>query len=68
MSCSGKACSACGAPLEEDAMFCTNCGTKVSEEVRVEEEEPVKKVCKNCGAELEDGNHFCMNCGTPIEE
>ena len=49
-------------------MFCTNCGTKVSEEVCVEEEESVKKVCKNCGAELEDGNRFCMNCGTPIED
>lgn len=68
VSYSGKVCSACGAPLEEDAMFCTNCGTKVSEEVRVEEEESVKKVCKNCGAELEDGNRFCMNCGTPIED
>ena len=52
-----RTCSNCGAPLDNDALFCTECGTKV---------EIPRNVCPNCGAGVEDGQAFCTECGTPL--
>ena len=52
-----KKCTNCGTVLDDDALFCSECGTKQG---------PVKKTCYNCGAVLPEGAKFCMSCGTPI--
>lgn len=51
-------CKYCGAPLDEDSQFCTNCGKKV---------EPQRKTCPQCGAEVEDNSAFCAKCGTKLD-
>ena len=53
-----RTCINCGAHLDDDALFCTECGTKV---------EAQGKVCPNCGAKVDDGSVFCSECGTKIE-
>ena len=52
-----KICLKCGTVLEDDALFCSECGTK---------QEPMEKKCPNCGGVIIDGAKFCMNCGTPV--
>ena len=32
-----KVCKVCGKPLEEGAVFCTNCGTKIEDDKATEE-------------------------------
>lgn len=54
-----RTCSNCGAPLDNDALFCTECGTKVA---------PMRMQCPNCGAGVENNSAFCPECGTPIGE
>lgn len=51
-------CPKCGANLATDALFCTNCGTKIAQP---------KKVCPNCGARMKEDALFCEVCGTRIE-
>ncbi len=48
-------CNNCGQCLPDDAVFCTNCGTKVT-----------ALRCAGCGTVLADDTKFCPNCGTPI--
>lgn len=48
-------CANCGAPLEDEGDFCTQCGAPKAA--------PKKPVCGTCGAELEEGQAFCQNCG-----
>ena len=44
---------------DNDALFCTECGTKVA---------PMRMQCPNCGAGVENNSAFCPECGTPIGE
>lgn len=53
-----KKCKNCGTMLDDDALFCSECGTK---------QDPAEKKCKNCGTVLPAGAKFCMNCGTPVD-
>ena len=53
-----RTCSNCGAQLDNDALFCTECGTKV---------EAYGKVCPNCGATIDDDSLFCAECGTKLD-
>jgi len=53
-----RECPNCGAQLEENIKFCTECGTKM---------EPEILKCPNCSAELPEGIKFCTECGTNIE-
>ena len=53
-----KKCIFCGAPLDDDSQFCTNCGKKV---------EPQGKMCPQCGAEIEDDAAFCSKCGMRLD-
>ena len=58
-------CAACGAPIAEGNLFCTNCGTKVEVAPEVAPVE-AKPTCANCGAELREGAAFCTQCGTKV--
>lgn len=59
------ACANCGAELDEDAMFCTECGTPVAKAAIPENMEP--ETCRSCGAMVEKGMKFCTECGMPLE-
>ncbi len=52
-----KECSKCGAQVEKNMKFCTECGTKM---------EPETLKCPNCSVEVPEGTKFCMECGTKI--
>lgn len=43
--------------MEDDALFCSECGTK---------QVPLEKICPNCGTIIKEGAKFCMSCGTPV--
>lgn len=70
----GKKCSNCGSLLEEDAAFCTSCGTPVPKENTVVEpnveEEKVEEISedKECQTKEEEQKKTCIKCGTEIEE
>ncbi len=48
----GDACKQCGAELESDAVYCSNCGAKASHRLFCE-----------CGDELRSDWGFCPSCG-----
>lgn len=56
-----KYCDQCGAQLNDNAKFCSTCGTPVAPAIEVAR----VPVCKNCGEQIEDGDSFCANCGEP---
>lgn len=58
----GIKCSNCARVNEVGKKFCSECGTKLEEEV-VE-----KRYCGSCGAEVEPGLKFCGECGVKVEE
>ena len=53
-----RACSNCGAPLEDGAQFCTECGTKVC---------VTQRQCLHCGAAIDDDSQFCSECGAKLD-
>ena len=50
-------CNNCGAPLDDDALFCPECGTKREKE---------EKKCPECGATIDDNSTFCSECGAQL--
>lgn len=50
-------CHHCGRPVNQNDVFCDNCGTKLVS----------KLVCPNCGFEFEKDSKFCPKCGTKRE-
>ena len=50
--------------LEDDALFCHECGAKTGESPAEEPGEEMRK-CSGCGAELNPEAKFCSHCGTP---
>ncbi len=52
-----ETCESCGAPLEEDDMFCHKCGTKVAYE----------KECAGCGTTAKPEDVFCRKCGSKLD-
>lgn len=53
-----KKCSRCGTENSKDAIFCENCGNKLSESKKV--------VCQNCGFPNSVEASFCENCGSKL--
>lgn len=53
-------CSKCGAELDPEALFCSECGNKV--------EKKVKRFCRQCGTDLAEGAKFCSKCGIKVLE
>lgn len=62
-----KKCPSCNAIMEDDALFCGECGTKFEvEEVADQVEEttaPQEKKCIHCGEVIESDSFFCPFCG-----
>lgn len=63
-----KKCLKCGALLDDDAVFCAECGT--NELIKIENEKPPvsKRRCPVCGEALEEDSRFCTNCGAKLEQ
>jgi len=54
-------CTACGAALNEEAVFCSKCGKAVKQT------QPMfYRRCMTCGAGLEEDEVFCKKCGTVV--
>lgn len=53
-----KTCRFCGAPLDEDALYCANCGCDVKAQ---------GMSCPQCGAPLDEGALYCANCGCDVK-
>lgn len=60
-------CAVCGAVLEKDAQFCSNCGAR-----RVAPRETAfagkERFCVSCGARISQKARFCVNCGAQQPE
>ena len=56
-------CQNCGFKLEEETMFCPNCGVEIESGIK-----PVIKMntCPSCDFPLEDDMIFCPNCGKSL--
>lgn len=48
-----KKCCKCGVSMDDDALFCTSCGTKQEEGLH----------CIHCGALIDVDSIFCTSCG-----
>ena len=55
-------CPNCGNDVPQDALFCNNCGCKISKEAQS------NKKCPNCGSFVPQDAMFCNNCGCKIPE
>lgn len=64
-----RECPNCKTMLEDDELFCHECGMKQDiAEVAVQDEEmaaPVEQECIHCGETIEAGSAFCPFCGKP---
>lgn len=52
----GLSCPACGPRPEPDAIFCSNCGSRL----------PTGASCGGCGAPLTPDGRFCEGCGRKV--
>lgn len=62
----GMACPVCGAGLDSDSVFCTECGASVSSVGSSAVGGGASRACANCNAPLDDDAVFCTECGTPV--
>lgn len=66
-----KECINCNALLEDDELFCHECGTKqeiIEEKNKAEESIALEvKFCIHCGEKIEADSTFCPLCGKPQE-
>jgi uncharacterized membrane protein YvbJ len=55
-------CPKCNADLEEDALFCSECGFRIQDKER--ENDPDRGLrCSNCGYQNDPDTVFCIECG-----
>lgn len=50
-------CQNCGSELQDGALFCRDCGSKVE----------TIQFCRKCGAKITTDSSFCSHCGARIE-
>lgn len=55
-----RVCSKCGSPLNEDAVFCHKCGSRIVTPTNVWE-------CSSCGTSNSDEQNYCVVCGAARE-
>jgi len=51
-------CHQCGADLQDNALFCRECGAK--------QDKREARFCRECGTKIAPGVKFCHNCGAKI--
>ena len=56
-------CPECGYQVDDDALFCNNCGAKMPVKLL-----PGMVLCKHCNKAVREGIRFCTNCGKPMQE
>lgn len=56
-------CESCGEQVDEDDLYCNNCGAKMPVKVL-----PGMVLCPHCNKAVREGIRFCTNCGKPMEE
>ncbi|MBR1481521.1 MAG: zinc ribbon domain-containing protein [Ruminococcus sp.] len=56
-------CEECGEQVDEDALFCNNCGAKMPVKLL-----PGMVLCKHCNKAVREGIRFCTNCGHSMAE
>ncbi len=54
-------CSNCGNQIDDDALFCTKCGAKLSEKHN-------ESFCEKCSSKLDDDALFCTKCGNKVQK
>lgn len=66
-----KECPNCKSMMEDDELFCHECGTKqeIGKAETLEEESPTleEQYCVHCGESIEVGSVYCPYCGKPQE-
>lgn len=58
-------CPACGAAMEPESLFCTNCGAQMPRP-QPQTAPNTPSFCAHCGAKLHPESKFCTSCGTPV--
>lgn len=53
-----KKCPFCGAELNDESLYCTECGKELPKGIE----------CPHCGASVNEGDVFCTECGKRIDE
>ena len=53
-----KICPNCGAQMNDDSLFCTECGKQIPQGI----------VCPHCGVSLNEGDVFCQSCGKRVDD
>ena len=53
-----KKCLYCGTLVNDDCLFCTECGKEL----------PKETVCPHCGAIVNEGDVFCTECGKELSK
>lgn len=73
-------CRNCRAEIDDEVMFCPECGTRVERDFDTDKTVPLfatappkqpdipVQFCPNCGAKAEAGAEFCENCGHSLKE
>ena len=50
-------CNNCANPIDDDAVFCTKCGNKLTEHMPL-------LFCPYCGSKYDQDAQFCAKCGS----